>query len=238
MARTTTMPPAKQSRPTSAKMIITAVERKRGPHGRVRVYIDGQLALEMPREAARKRDLHPGRAIAHDELTAITVAEAKRAAFDTAARMIARRPHSEREIRRRLAQRRVEPALADETIERLKQLKAIDDAGFARTYTETRDRTSPRAGRLVVAELRAHGVDATTATDAASEVDDAEAAHRFAQRRARSLASLEYEAFRARLAGQLQRRGFAWETIRVTLDRCWNELHEDGTAAELAEYIE
>jgi regulatory protein len=219
-------------------MIITAVERKRGPQGRVRIYIDGQPALDLPRETARKRDLHPGRVIAHDELAAITAAEAKRVAFDTAARMIARRPHSEREIRRRLAQRRVAPALADETIERLKQLRAIDDAGFAQSYAETRDRTSPRSARLVVAELRAHGVDAATASDAGEAIDDAEAASRFAQRRARSLSSLEYDAFRARLSGQLQRRGFSWNIIRRTIEDCWRDVHGTPASAEPARFIE
>jgi regulatory protein len=219
-------------------MMVTAVERRRGPYSRVRVYIDGQPALELPRETARKRDLHPGRRIEADELEAITAAEAKRAAFETAARMVARRPHSEREIRRRLAQRRVAPEVADSTIARLHELRAIDDAGFARSYAEARDRTSPRAARVVVAELRARGVDAVTASDASEELDDADAARRFAERRARSLAHLEYDAFRTRLASQLQRRGFSWDIIRTTIDACWRESRGSAAGEEDSTGIE
>jgi regulatory protein len=213
-------------------MIITAVERKRGPQGRVRIYIDGQPALEIPGETARKRDLHPGRTIAPDELAAISAAEARRDAFDTAARMLARRQHSEREIRRRLSQRRVAPELVDETVARLTAMRAIDDVSFAHAYAETRDRTSPRGARVLIAELRAHGVDPETARHATSELDETDAAYRLAAKRMRSLAAADYRAFRDRLAGHLQRRGFAWDTIRRTIDRCWREQRGDDAAGE------
>lgn len=217
-------------------MIITAVGRshRRGARSRLDVYIDGVVAFDVSRETASALSIAPGRIVTEPEIAAIIGRDARRAAMNAAVAMLARRPHSEREVRRRLAQRKTSAGVIDETVARLRDARLLDDAEFARSWTESRDRTSPRGRRLLVRELRAAGVDADIATDAAATVSDGDAAYRFAQRRLRSLASLEYEAFRARLGGQLQRRGFGWETARTTVDRCWRELGGDAEADETA----
>ncbi len=137
--------------------------------------------------------------------------------------MLARRPCSERDVRQRLARRRFDPALIDDTLRKLHDAKLLDDAAYARSFTEARDRISPRGRRLLVQELRAHGVAAAIATDAVAEVSDADAAYRVAERKLRSLAALDYQAFRNRLGSLLQRRGFGWEICKTTVDRCWRE---------------
>jgi len=204
-------------------MIITSIERKRGRRGRVDVYVDGVLRFDITRDTAMKRTLRPGRPIADEEITAIIAADARRTALDTAVAMLARRPRSEREIRRRLSQRRCEPALVNETIELLRERRLIDDAEFARSWAESRDRSSPRGRRMVAAELRAHGVEQTIAADAVVPIDEADAAYRVAGKRLRSLAGADDRTFRDKLGAHLQRRGFGWETVRATVHRCLSE---------------
>jgi regulatory protein len=190
------------------------------------VYVDGVVAFEVARSTAAARHLRPGVAVAPAEIEAIVAADRRRAALETAAAMLARRPHSVREVRRRLTQRRFESPLVDETVARLRELKLVDDAEFARAWTESRDRSSPRGRRLIVQELRAAGVAPTTATDAASEVSEEDAAYRVATKKARALAACDYRTFRDRLGSHLQRRGFGWEVARATVERSWRESHE------------
>lgn len=204
-------------------MIVTAVERIPKRRGRVQVYVDGIAAFDLPRAIADKHELRSSRPIDDAEISLIVAAEARRSAMDAAVGLLARRPRSERELRRCLAMRRVAPELADETIERLRKLKLIDDAAFARSWTETRDRTSPRGKRMIVAELRGHGVEATLARDATAGVDEAEAAYRVASKRAARLSGLEYAAFASRVGGLLQRRGFGWEITRAAVAQCWRD---------------
>ncbi len=213
-------------------LIVTSIERSRSRRSRVDVYINGERRFEIGRATATQRGLRPGLPIESAEIDAIVAADARRTAMETAAAMLARRPRSEREIRRRLALRKHDPALIDETIGRLRSLKLIDDAEFARSWTESRDRSSPRGQRLIVQELRASGVDATTARDAADEIAEPDAAYRAASARLRSLRDLDRQAFRNRLGGYLQRRGFGWDVVRATVDRCWAEL---GAAVATAE---
>jgi len=204
-------------------MIITAIERTQKQRGRVDVYVDGALACDLARSVAAAHGLRPGGAIAQEQIEAIVAADRRRAALDAAAAMLARRPRSEREVRQRLKQQKFEPALIDETVGRLVAAKLLDDAEFARAWTESRERHSPRGRRLIVQELRANGVEASIAERAAAEVSDEDAAYRLASRRMRSLERLAYEAFRNRLGTYLQRRGFGWDVCRATVDRCWRE---------------
>lgn len=212
-------------------MIITAIERNTRRRGRVDVYVDGVSRFDLARATAKAHDLRPGRAIDDAAIARIIAADERRCALDTAVAMLARRPRSEREVRRRLAQRRVAAPLADETIARLRDANFIDDAAFARAWTESRERASPRGRRLIVQELRALGVDAETARAASAGVDEEDAAYRTASAKARSLAGVDPVAFRARLGGFLQRRGFGWSVTRDTVERCWRDLGRDPADA-------
>jgi regulatory protein len=216
-------------------VIITAIERTPRRRARVTLYIDGTEPVEIARATAKQRDLRPGATIDQLTLDALVAADRKRLALDAAAALLARRPRSEREIRRRLAMRKFEPTLIDETIERLRALKLVDDAEFARSWTDARDRTAPRGKRLLVQELRGFGVDVQLARSAVEEISDTDAAYRLASRRARALTGLDVRAFRDRLGGYLVRRGFGWDVARATVDRCWSEY---GGADDALEPIE
>ena len=213
-------------------MIVTAVEPAQKRRGRVEVYVDGIVAFDVARAVAVARRLRPGAAIDPAQIEAIVAADRRRAALEEAAAMLARRPRSERDVRRRLAERKFEAALVEETVARLLELKLLDDAEFARTWTESRDRRSPRGRRLIVQELRAAGVAAPMAVEAASAVSDEDAAYRVAGKKARALTSCDERAFRDKLGSHLQRRGFGWETARATVERCWRELEREDSAGD------
>jgi regulatory protein len=205
-------------------MMVTAIEPAPKRRGRVEIFVDGVAALEMRRDSAAKHQLRPGRAIERAEIEAIVAAEQRREAIGIATAMLARRPRSEREIQRRLAQGKLPAVVIDETVAKLRDARLLDDAEFARIFAESRDRLSPRGNRLVTRELGALGVDAATAAVAVSAISEEDAAYRAATRRMKSLERLDYAAFRSRLSGQLQRRGFGWQITRATVDRVWREL--------------
>src|SRR4051794_14901896 len=224
-------------------MIITAIERQRKRRGRVEVWVDGQLRFDVSSAVARERGLRPGGAIDPAEIETIVALDARRSAMQVATSMLARRPHSEREVRRRLAMRRFDAALIDETITKLKSARLIDDGEFARAWVDSRDRCSPRGQRLIASELRALGVEVAVATAAVAEVCEEDAAYRFALKRVRGLAELDYKRFREKVGAQLQRKGFGWEVTRATVTRCWSEVRggrADGDADfdDLADRIE
>ena len=217
-------------------MIITAVERMPKRRGRVAIYIDGIVAAEVARDTADRLGLRPGTPITQAEVDAMVAADVRRQALAIAIAMLARRPHSEREVQRRLARHKFDAAIADEIVAKLRGARLLDDAEFARAWTQSRDAQSPRGQRLIVQELRAAGVETTIASEAAAEVSEPDAAYRIASKRMRSLVRLDHASFRNRLGSFLQRRGFGWEVARTTVDRCWREISGDAaTGDEFAE---
>lgn len=95
--------------------------------------------------AARPR---AGRAVADDPAAALA----------TAARFLETRPRSVEEVRRRLLDAGFKGDVADAAIARLADLGILDDAAFARAWTEARDRARPRSARALRQELRRRGV--------------------------------------------------------------------------------
>lgn len=206
------------------RMTVTAVERTPKGRARVTVHVDDGEPFEVARRVATEHGIRPGREITSDEIGRVVAVDQRRTALGVAAALLGRRARSEREVRDRLRMRRFEAAVIDETIAKLRARGFLDDARFARSWAESRDEHSPRGRRLVAQELRAHGVDAATAAAATEDISDVEAAYRVGSKRAGSLAGLARPAFRARLAGFLQRRGFGWDVVRETVDRCWREI--------------
>jgi len=207
-------------------VIVTAVERQQRRR-RVNVFVDGRFALALGADLAAERDVRPGRTLAPEELSALAEEEARRRALESALRLISHRPRSERELRDRLARKAFERPIIEHALGRLRQMGYLDDAAFARFWTETRQALRPRSRRLLTGELRRRGVGQEQAEQATAAVSDEEAAYEAASRRLRALHGEEYQRFRERLGRFLTRRGFSYDVARRTIERCWAELSED-----------
>jgi regulatory protein len=212
-------------------LVVTAVVPVPRRRGRVSIYVNGDPACELARKSVSQHRIRPGHVLAPGELDAIVAADRRRYAFECTTAMLARRPRSERDIRRRLRQRKLDADVVEQTIARLHELRLLDDAEYARSWAEARDRSSPRSRRLIARELRASGVDGETADRATADISDDDAAYRLESRHAASFAAEGYERFAARLASRLRSRGFGWDVTRRTVGRCWREV---GISSETA----
>jgi regulatory protein len=204
-------------------MIVSAVERRR--RRRVDVFVDGEVVLTLGLDLALQRDIRPGRVLTPAELNGLRAEEARARALESALRLLAYRPRSERELRDRLRRKGAPRPAIDATVARLRELGYLDDAAFARFWTETSQAARPRSRRLLGGELRRRGIGREAVEEATAAIDDEEAAYRAAGRRLRALGGLEYQAFRERLGRYLTQRGFSYDVARRTIDRCWEELH-------------
>jgi regulatory protein len=145
-------------------------------------------------------------------------------------RFLEARPRSIAETRRRLVQMGYRADLVDATVERLTDLGLLDDAEFARSWVESRDRAHPRGERALRNELRLKGLpdaviaEALAARSASGPVGpggaaitdgsdpDEAAARRLLARRAVALGRLQDPRERRRRAyGLLVRHGFSPE---------------------------
>lgn len=142
--------------------------------------------------------------------------------------LISYRQRTEAELRRRLSEKAA-PDVVDVAVEQLKERGLIDDAEYAREWTGSRSRRSPRSSRMIVMELVNKGVSPHLAESSVEELDDDATAHDAASRFATRLADADYEQFRRRLWGHLQRRGYGAGVSRRVISRLWQQRQKDLT---------
>ena len=80
-------------------------------------------------------------------------------AFDVVWRFLAHRDRTEAEVRRQLERKHVDPRLAEEVIQELVEGRYVDDAAFARRFTEDRRNLDGWGAERIERRLTELGVD-------------------------------------------------------------------------------
>jgi regulatory protein len=118
---------------------------------------------------------------------------------------------SRRELRNRLAKKDVPEELAERLLDRFSEVGLVDDAAFARSWVESRQRSRGLARRALAQELRRKGVDDDTTRTVLDDLDPAqeeEAARQLVRKKLRSLRGVDHATATRRLAGLLARKGY------------------------------
>jgi regulatory protein len=204
--------------------VITAIQAGNNPRmHRANIFIDGQLAFSLAAEVVLKRGLKVGQALSDREIERLTVSDRSAGCLNAALHFLSYRPRSEAETRARLQKHGYANTEIDEVIEHLRQSRLLDDGAFAEYWKENRNAFQPRSQRVLKMELRRKGLSNEVINETIEDVDEAENAYRAATAKARTLPAVDYDVFRQKLGGYLQRRGFSYETIKKTLKRLWEE---------------
>lgn len=202
---------------------VTAIESQKRRKGRVNVFLDGGFAFSLSLPVAAEVRLHQGQMLSPSDIERLKSADLLHRSLDSALKYLSPRPRSEAEIRAQLHRHGFDADTIQQVLTKLKEQRLVDDAAFARFWRENRENFRPRSRRVLELELRQKGVDAETVANATAGVDDELGAYRAAQRKARSLAGLDYSSFRKRLGTLLKQRGFDYELVNCTIDRVWQE---------------
>ena len=140
-------------------------------------------------------------------------------------RRLTDQPRSRADLEQALAKKQVPAEVARTVLDRMEEVGLIDDAEFARSWVQSRQRSKGLATRVLAMELRRKGIDDEVARVALDELDpDAEvqAAHRLVQKKLRSMHGIGRQAQIRRLTSMLARKGYpagvAFSVVREELD--------------------
>ncbi len=222
---------------------ITAVKAVKNPSvPRSGIFIDGKFAFSLDNEVVLKEQLKVGQELSSKEVDILTKADQFQSCLNAAFHFLSFRPRSEVETRQRLRRRGYADEEIDRVISKLKQLELLNDAAFAQFWKENRSSFRPRSRRMLNVELQRKGVESEVIKEATEDIDDTENAYKAAIAKVRALRVADYQIFRKKLGGYLQRRGFNYGVINSTVKRVWqeqtgsSELHpgsaEDAEAAD------
>ena len=203
-------------------MKITVIQPQKNRAERLSVHVDGAFRLALATEIVLAEGLRVG-----DPLTEARIAELESRdqtwrAREAALHLLAFRPRTGAELRRRLREKGYAPEVADAVVERLGETGVVDDSSFAEMFVRDRVRLRPKGKRILAQELRARGVDGEMAQAAIEEVMERENTSeidlaRQAAARWRPRPGEGPQSSRRRLYNFLARRGFGSEAITAVL---------------------
>lgn len=204
---------------------ITALELQKRNKERVNVYLDGEFAFGLNvLDAAR---LHKGQVLTDPEIHALKARDEIVQAYDRAVAFLSYRPRSIAEVRQNLVEKKIDDAVIEAVIARLREQGYVDDAAFARFWINNRQEFKPSGVRALRFELRQKGIASEIIDEALAEIDVAEAAYRAAKDKARRLRGNDKRTFRQKVGSLLARRGFDYDTARTVTDRLIEEFSEE-----------
>lgn len=193
---------------------VTALRQSPRRAGRYAVEVGGVAVTPVSVETISELALAVGRAVSAQVLARLLEASAATGCYDKATDALARKGRSRRELERYLKQREHSPDAISFACERLLSLGLLDDEAYARAYADGPARSRGFGSRRTVSELRRRGVESSIVDRVLGARDeDAREAEQHtldaaAQRRAKSLRSLDPAVAYRRLVGWLVRRGF------------------------------
>jgi len=202
---------------------VTVRELKESPRtpGRYLVVLsNGQQCVVGVQALADAGATRVGAVLEGERLAQFLRAAAVSALIDRALNSLARGRRTRRELELKLRRHEPDARLIAEALDRLEASGVVSDAEVARAEASSRLRRGD-APQRVRQTLRRKGVDQRS-TDAAiasaveeDGFDELAACRTQAQKRWRSLASLEPDVAKRRLMGFLQRRGFSGQVVRA-----------------------
>ena len=174
--------------------------------------------------------------------TSDTSEQSFRKAREAALRYLSFRARTRQEVEEKLREKDFDENAVHRAVERLEELRLIDDAEFAREWIRSRQRKGPVGRRRLALELRNKGVSGDVAEKALDEllegIDPYTSAVSRLRRYRLRYACLDRTAALRRMMGLLDRWGFDGEIARRASIQIWNEWSEDdikGDQGDLSE---
>jgi regulatory protein len=213
--------------------VITAIEPQKDSRERVNLYIDGKYAFSLSVvDAAR---LKKGQTLSEAEQQALDAQSNAQKAIYLSMRYLQARPRSTQEIRDYLDGYGYDEAAQTAACEYLTQNGYLDDASFARSWVESRERAKPRSASALRRELQQKGIDGDIIKAVTTPLDPEDSAYRAALGQARRLKGYTQRDFTQKMTAYLARRGFGYGVAKNVCARLIAEMSEQDAAFFAAE---
>lgn len=204
---------------------ITALTAQVKNPNRVNVFIDGEFACGLALEVAA--GLRLGQLITGPELEQLDRRDELHRARERVVRLLGRRPYSSAEVSRFLRRHQYDDDIIQNVIDDLTEAKWIDDDAFAAYWVEQRETFRPRSRLALRQELSQKGIDREIVAEALTEMDEADAARRVAQKQARRWHGLPEAEWRTRMTRYLMRHGYPYDVVGEVVTDAWLALQPD-----------
>ena len=185
---------------------------------------DDLSSFDIGKEALQESGIHIGLDMSSQQIQELKQRDLYFSCLHAASHFLAHRPRSKREVDMRLQQRGFSRETIDTVLNKLEEKKLLDDAEFARAWTENRMSFSPRSKLLVRQELKLKGISDDLLNETIADLDDDENAYQAGLKKRHLFKLLPREEFTTKLSRYLQTKGFGYSVTKNAIDRLWQEI--------------
>ncbi len=206
-------------------MVVTRISRGRGRVPRCTISFDNGESLVVTEETLSRAGVRTGDTLDAADLRRIQADDALASARASAVNYLSYRPRSSREVRDHLTRKGYAEPIARQVVDRLVELRLIDDAAFARMFLRDRLKRGRSGEVLLRQELIGRGIARAIADQALRDTvnpDEQQSAALILARKKLSRARPPRESkaalqARQRLYAYLLRRGFSNDIAQRTV---------------------
>ena len=195
--------------------MIMKLTYKKGKGDKIHISIDGEYYLTVDEGYFVYLSLKDGLEITEAELESLTEKINVRRAYNCAVSLLARRDHSESELKRKLREKGYSLG-SEKALEKLKNDGYVDDLRFARSYISELIRIKHYGKKRVEQELYKKGVSREIASEALSEAEfDGDTLESLIRRK--FITKITDEKGRQKAVNALMRMGYSYSEIKDAL---------------------
>ncbi|MGI6114600.1 RecX family transcriptional regulator [Luoshenia tenuis] len=210
--------------------LVTAIEDQKRNRTRVNIYLDGEYAFSLEKETCARLHIAMGMKIEPEQVAQAAVQDERRVAFDRALSYLERRARTEKQVRDYLRAREFAQDVIDDTLQKLKGYRFVDDAAYAKNFAQGKLNAAGQGPHRIRRALKMQGVPDAVAERAVSELDEERQAQLLAaqaEKVLRRYAALPRREAMGKAGQALYRKGFGWDEIASALREAYEALELD-----------
>ncbi len=200
---------------------ITSMHMRRGRPERFIVTTEDEQEFVLTPEIVLKHGIAPRKEFTDEEFIQILEEDALRQAKDQALRYLSIRPHSRKELFRKMREKGYRKPIIEQVLADLERLDLVNDEQFARLFIQNELRLRPVGRALLKQKLLSRGIPQPLCEQLLSELFpeslEIEFVHRLANKFLKHREHLPPAKRREKLVRYLQNKGFLWEQIQEVL---------------------
>lgn len=198
----------------------------------IKIILDNGEKLFLRYEVFLKNGLRKGDALTEEEIAKLIRQNQFFFVKESAFRFLGRRIHSEKELQRKLLQKKYDKEIVASVLKELKDSNYLDDEHFAREFADEKINKKAFGPNKVKAELKARGVTQEIIDKILSQKSlgtEFENACMLAEKKLSSLKNreLDKKKINQKLYSYLLSKGFDFDTIKAAVNRVSQPLDEE-----------
>ncbi len=139
--------------------IITSIKPQKKRKGRFNVFLDGEFAFGADKETVYDFGLRKNDDLTEEKMKEITDYDELNFGKKIAFSFLNYKPRTEKEIRKKLKEKKISEASIEKVITILKNLKYLDDSKYAKMYLEEKLANNPKGKRVIAMKLAEKGIN-------------------------------------------------------------------------------